>query len=718
MKTNNINQEQELKETRRSSIRDLFYKILPGNSPIKESEIVSDMSVGANEPTVNDEALTKLTEFVQNKQKVTPDPFKSALSTSNFSPVFETKRQKVLAYKTMYMYPDINKSVNIVTNTAVSADEAGNIMKLIFKNEDIPEAVQSQMAGIFDYTIYDIFDIENTVQSTFKKFLIEGEIFIELISNTEGDNIISHHVLPSYSTIPIFGEGTNSIIGYVQHPDIIINGTIVNEDEDEVSDYQGKDFETNDDNGVSGVKYMKYMDGVYGKDQGKEEHVEFFENQVAYANYGNYGSSVYDVSGYLEPVRKTYNMMNTIDDSLAVYRFVRAPETRLWNVYTKGLPTAKADEYLDNVINEFRKDYSYDASSGSFSQTGVFNSIIDDYFFTVGDDGNKTTVDTLSGAMNLDNLADVQMHKERLMSGLQIPRGRWDKEVMKEWGTRNETTTGEEQQFSLLIEQVRRNFSAIYKSTFITMCRLNGIDEKYLHKRLFSIEFGDTNTWKFWQDMEVFKTKAETYTGLADVIRSEDNPTGHLAPKYAFKKVFRLSAEEEELNEQLLQEYEDEKAGKDKNQAAKDWKPSPNEDFKMADLFDDNKVYKFGQKYIFGGALPTDEEVNDDFDELDDVSDDVDVFEDDEDITDVEYQFGQKYIFGQDIDEDIPEVEETSDWDGGFDDEVDVTYSPEYTRPSYDFDQKYLFGQDEKQLKAPERKYDFNKHKYLFGSEE
>jgi hypothetical protein len=692
-------------QVRKSSIMGFFDKVLPSSSKQANGELIDDeaprQAIGRSEPTIDTAVLAELREFIADKKQMSDQEagaFQSGTSVSNFSPLFDTKKQKILAYRTMYMYPDINKSVNIVTNTAVAEDESGELMKLRFKGDNVPESVQVKMSSIFDYLIHDIFDVTTNLQNMFKKFLIEGEMYVELILDEQSKNIVDFHVLPSYSTVPIFQDAGSKITGYMQYPEVIINGVQTQEDMDREELEEMQENSSSDD-GISGAQYVKLSQGVFGNlgrdDDGMlNDVVEFMPNQIAYANYGNYGSSVYDVSGYLEPVRKTYNIMNTVDDALAVYRFVRAPSTRLWNVFTNGLPPTKADAYLDTVMKEFRKDYNYNPESGQFSQSGIFNSIIDDYFFAVDESGNKTTVEQLEGAMNLDQLSDVAIHKERLMQGLQIPRSRWDKELMKEWTPRNESTTGEEQQFSLLIEQLQRNFSGIFSQAFNTMCIAKGVDEKWLSNRMYRLDMSHRNNWKFWQDIEVWKTKAEAMDSLKPHIRGEDTPEAQLPYKFVFEKIFDLSAADEELRQKYMDEYEAEQAKKDALANKKEFKPGKAEDFDLEDTYP--KGYNFNQKYVFG-------EVDEDEIDEEPLMDDPDAFMDEVGDTISEgpkmYNFDQKYAFGSEPEEGFDYKETTTKEPEDFymfDQEEDEEVERE-TEDFYEFDQKYTFTGDEEE---------------------
>jgi len=673
------------------SVFDFFKKLMPKPGSKKGKSIYDEsMSKGTTEPLINQydfDTISKvLQDAVEGKEGFNLQNLNtSALSSMDFAPIFRSKRDKIAVYKRMYMYPEINQSTQIIVNDAIVTDDSGETLKLIIKENggnEMPTAVQEVFKASFDMLTIDIFDLDNVIQDLFLKFLIEGELYIEYIMSEDGDAIVDYQILPSYSMIPVFKDGTSTIVGYAQYEDIVYNCDTEDDAQEVAFRGGGRGYDN-----VMGVNHSVWLDeGIYGVSE-KAGYNEFLPNEVGYANFGTYGSSVYDVVGYYESVRKTYNQMSTIDDALAVYRFVRAPETRLWNIFTGALPPGKADNYLQNVISEFRKDFNYNTQTGEIQQDTVFKSIIDDYFFATDGSGNKTTVDTLSGAMNLDQLSDVDYYKDKLMQGLHIPRSRWDKDVMKEWTSRSESVTGEEVQLSYFIERLQRNFVNVFKVGFEDVLRLNGVDEKYIDNRYYGLEFAQRNHWKYWQDVEAWNSKIEMYNNMTPLFyHPDDNPTGTFTPDFAMKRAFQFSANDEQALDESLEEYKKTFETPTPKTPLESWEPGyekPPIGYKYGS---NNKPYEFGiedheGKYVFGSeaeereynmykfgeAMLEDapEDLTIDDDEFDDVIyDEEDTYDEQEvyhfgmnDITydygndeseEDKYNYGSKYLYGVD----------------------------------------------------------------------
>ena len=104
-------------------------------------------------------------------------------------------------------------------------------------------------------------------------------------------------------------------------------------------------------------------------------------NQVCYLHWDDYGTSLLDVRGYLEPAIRTWNQYRNLQDALIIYRLVRAPERRLWNVEAGRLPPGKSEEYLKQLIARYRKNYTWNSETGTVDSTKLFQALTEDYWF-------------------------------------------------------------------------------------------------------------------------------------------------------------------------------------------------------------------------------------------------------------------------------------------------------------------------------------------------
>ena len=495
-------------------------------------------------PGISGEVDQEIINLIDDLKRQAQGENKGNYSFSNQSAIFESifssKKGKIYKYNEMIKYPEIAHATSITINESINQNESGNICELIFKDNgpdnELPEAVQKIYRQVFFKVYNEIYDFDNTADILFEKFLIESELYVEFILNKEKDDIIGFQILPCYTMLPVYGSN-NLIKGYLQCNDIVYDqrrmGTPIRN-----KDKQYRDFET---------------------------------NQVAYANSGKYGFSVFDIRGYLDPIIKTYNHIKTIDDALAIYRWVRAPETRLWNVYTGKMSVSKQQNFLKQVISKFSKKNDYNFATGEINQQANIRSLVEDLWFTKDDTGNQTTVDTLSGGMQLGEIDDVKYYLSKLYKGLHIPKGRWDLDEGKEHSTRNDSIAVEELQFNKFISKLHRNFKVIFTNPIETLLKINGVEDKYIDSKYYDIKFTLNNKWQQAVDAEQWDQKLKVWSTVDRWIYDPNNqPEGWLSKEFVLKDIMKLSANDYAKNEELLAKQKEE-AGDEVEEETDKW---------------------------------------------------------------------------------------------------------------------------------------------------
>jgi len=283
-----------------------FVKAMPKKQVVEEKQI-HDNSQGLSKEQIDELLFTGMYDNI-------------SYSGVDFSLLFNTKKQRVSFYRCMSNFPEVNDALDWVSDDAIVADDEGITARLkIRKADGIPKNIKEKIYGIFEYLRDDVLKFNNLGWKMFNDWLIDSEYYSEIIMNSKKNNIIGFKKLPSFTMIPIYEQGV--IKGFKQCID---------------TDYS----------------YMKYM-----KDNNSE--INFTPNQIAYANYGKYGTSMYDVRGYLEPAIRPYNQYQALQDSLIIHRLVNAPEKKVWNVDVGRMPKGKAEEYMRGIIQRYKSKRMY-----------------------------------------------------------------------------------------------------------------------------------------------------------------------------------------------------------------------------------------------------------------------------------------------------------------------------------------------------------------------
>ena len=433
----------------------------------------------------------------------------------DFEQCFKQKATRVAKYREMSNFPEINEALDYVCDESVVADEEGNIAKLKIKNEDIPKNIQKKIQGIYDYLYNEVYEFNDNAWDYFRKWIVESEIFIENILDKDKKNIIGVKILPSYSTYPIY-KGTQ----------------------------------------IAGFNQIQTPQANYSL-MGTRDDVTFESNQITYLNYGLYGQNLLDVRGYLEAAIRTYNQLRNLEDALIVARLVRAPERKIWNINTGRMPKGKAEEYIQQLIHKYKKKLTYDTETGKVDSAQNVQALTEDYWFAMDAEGKGTQVSVLQSGMQLGELNDVNYILKKLYRVLKIPKGRWQDGSPGMFGLgRPGEVSQDEIKFANFINRLQNRFKGILLDPFMTLLKMRGIDEQYLNKAFYDVEFNESNFFKLFKETGILQERLNILGMTANYIATPDTagtPYGLLSKEYVLKKFFMMSDAEYDKNKELLE---------------------------------------------------------------------------------------------------------------------------------------------------------------------
>ena len=129
-----------------------------------------------------------------------------------------------------------------------------------------------------------------------------------------------------------------------------------------------------------------------------------------------YGTSV------LEKARRIWKQLILSEDSMLVYRVTRAPERRVYKIFVGNIDDADVEQYVDTIANRFKRMPVIDPQTGQVDLR--FNQLANDqdYFIPVRDENAPNPIDTLPGASNLDQIADIEYLQNNLFTALRVPK--------------------------------------------------------------------------------------------------------------------------------------------------------------------------------------------------------------------------------------------------------------------------------------------------------
>jgi len=122
----------------------------------------------------------------------------------------------------------------------------------------------------------------------------------------------------------------------------------------------------------------------------------------------------------LEGSRKAWKQLKILEDSLVINRLVRAPERRVFMIEVGNLSSAEAKQFLEEVKAEYNKKKFFNPTTGEIDEKASPLAQMEDFFIPVRQ-GAGSKIDTLPGSQNMDQIADVELFRSKMISALGIP---------------------------------------------------------------------------------------------------------------------------------------------------------------------------------------------------------------------------------------------------------------------------------------------------------
>jgi hypothetical protein len=129
-----------------------------------------------------------------------------------------------------------------------------------------------------------------------------------------------------------------------------------------------------------------------------------------------YGTSM------LEKARRIWKQLVLGEDAMLVYRVSRAPERRVFKVYVGNMDDADIQPYVQRFAAQFKKDMVTDPNTGNVDMRFNQMAVDQDFFIPVRDPSAPNPIDTLQGAQNLSEIADIEYIQKKLLTALRIPK--------------------------------------------------------------------------------------------------------------------------------------------------------------------------------------------------------------------------------------------------------------------------------------------------------
>ena len=255
-----------------------------------------------------------------------------------------------------------------------------------------------------------------------------------------------------------------------------------------------------------------------------------------------YGTSM------LEKARRIWKQLLLAEDAMLVYRTSRAPERRVFKVFVGNMDDKDVEAYVQRVANKFKRDPVVDPENGNVDLRYNQMAVDQDFFVPVRDPAAPMPIETLPGATNLSEIADIEYIQKKLLAALRIPKAFLGFEEV----------VGEGKNLALLDIRFARTINRIQKSMIQELNKIAiihlyvlGFEEELDN---FALGLSNPSTQADLLRIEQWQTKITLYK---DAVGDPGNGIAPVSSTWAKKHVLGFSDEEIKLD---LQQQRFEKA--------------------------------------------------------------------------------------------------------------------------------------------------------------
>jgi hypothetical protein len=427
-----------------------------------------------------------------------------------YANVDKDKTRRLQDYRRMAAFAELADCIDEICDECIVKNENDVIVQFNLRGEytkEVKDTIEKEYKKFVQ-----IFDLEDKGWEYFRQFLIDGELYFENIILEDKKDL--------------------GIIGLVSIPTELINPV-----------YQNVQNEL-----VKGFLIRKPVVGPATSMNRKDQEELFFMNkaQVTYINSGIWNEYKSIRLPFIENAKRAYRQLSLIEDSIVIYRLVRAPERLKFTIYTGAMPPPKAEAYLKRLMQSYWTKKNFDSTQGSGGRvTNVYDpqSMLDAYWFTKDAQGNGSTVDTLPAGQNLGQLDDLNYFLKKLYNSLKVPTSRFmQNDVPFKDGAE---ITREELRFARFIIRIQRQFAMGIRDTFIAHLKMKGYWKQYkLRERAIQMEFNVPTSFMAMRNQQLLELKFKNFN---DITQNDS-----IAKSYAQKYYLELSDDVMKENREWL----------------------------------------------------------------------------------------------------------------------------------------------------------------------
>lgn len=175
----------------------------------------------------------------------------------------------------------------------------------------------------------------------------------------------------------------------------------------------------------------------------------------------------------IEGVRSIFRILQLLEDSLLAARIAKAEFIRVFNVEVGDSTPAQTTETINSVKNLFDSKATFDVNSGRYVSTKAYRPIGDPIFNPTRNGKGSVSHENIGGDFQVRDIVDIDYFKNKLFSGLKIPKALLGFEESLPGGLGDNTLTRLDIRYSRSVKRVQNSLIVGIKDLCKIWLKLN-----------------------------------------------------------------------------------------------------------------------------------------------------------------------------------------------------------------------------------------------------
>lgn len=441
-------------------------------------------------------------------------------------PGMKSTRELIDTYRSLMNNYEVDNAVQEIVSDAVVYEDDHDVVSLNLDSTEFSENIRTRMMDEFNEVLTAL-NFQRKGADHFKRWYVDSRIFFHKIINPKNlkegvqelRRLDPRNVQFIREVVTRDEAGTKVVVGY-------------------------KDFFLYD------TGHESYNDGSRIYSAGTKLKIP--RAAIVYAHSGLVDCSGQNIIGYLHRAVKPANQLKLLEDALVIYRITRAPDRRIFYIDTGNMPSRKAAEHMQHIMNTMKNRVVYDASTGKIKNQQHNMSMTEDYWLQRRDGKAVTEVDTLPGATNMSDMDDVRWFRNALYMALRIPLSRIPSDqqagISFDAGT---NVTRDELNFAKFIRDLQHKFEEIILDplkTNLVLKRIITEDEWDKEINNIKVVFHRDSYFTEMKDAEIMERRINMLTMAEPFIGK------YISHQTAMKDILQMSDEEIRIEAKQIEE--------------------------------------------------------------------------------------------------------------------------------------------------------------------